>query len=423
MAHDASGYSTDSFRVSCYNVCLLATNCQHVLGHLNFMCSFSFHDRKVHHQPLSAHFKKHGMKQGSGVANELWKKIEAWKVANEEKIERKRIVTAMPQRKAATTPIVPYNRDEPQYKDITRSLAIFVGAENVPNSLVWNEGFRSLLHVLDPKYQVPTVATLFKEVDMLVLHMKAKIQLHLANVDSVSLCADVWSKKGLSSSYVGVTVHFFAKDTDKSIRTATLAVKRIEGSITSFAIRQAVDEVLQSWNIEEKKVKAVVTDNASNMVRAFKDYLIEMTEADKEWEEVAEEGGVQQQQVLLGQEGVHQEPEVSGGYQQETGRGEGTWEMDDGDLQMALEEGASIGGDIEVYDVGGHQDGDVSLEEKEITDFRLREEEHEIAFNGLLKLSCFAHTVQLVILKFNKDKRVASVLKRVRSGKHIQKCD
>ena len=95
------------------------------------------------------------------------------------------------------------------------------------------------------------------------------------------------------------------------------------------------------------------------------------------------------------------------------GRGEGTWEMDDGDLQMALEEGASIGGDIEVYDVGGHQDDDVSLEEKEIMDFRLREEEHEIAFNGLPRLSCFAHTVQLVTLKFNKDKHVASVLKRV----------
>ena len=159
--------------------------------------------------------------------------------------------------------------------------------------------------------------------------------------------------------------------------------------------------------IEEKKVNAVVTDNASNMVRAFKDYLVEMTEANKEWEEVAEEGGVQQQQVLLGQEGVQQEPEVGGGYQQETGHGEGTWEMDDGDL---LEEGASVGGDIEVYNVGAHQDGDVSLEEKEITDFRLRKEEHEIAFNGL---SCIAHTVQLVILKFNKDKHVASVLKRV----------
>ena len=189
-------------------------------------------------------FKKHGMKQGSGIANKLQKKIEAWKVANEEKIERKRIITAMPQHKAAATPIVPYNRDEPRYKDITRSLAIFVGAEKVPNSLVWNEGFRSLLHVLDPKYQVPTVAMLSKEVDMLVLHMKVKIQSYLANVDSVSLCADIWSKKGLSSSYVGVMVHFFTKDTDKSIHTATLAIKRMEGSITGFAIRQAVDEVL-----------------------------------------------------------------------------------------------------------------------------------------------------------------------------------
>ena len=46
-------------------------------------------------------------------------------------------------------------------------------------------------------------------------------------------------------------------------------------------------------------------------------------------------------------------------------------------------------------------------------DFRLREEEHEIAFNRSLRLSYFAHTVQLVILKFNKDKCVASVLKRV----------
>ena len=48
-------------------------------------------------------------------------------------------------------------------------------------------------------------------------------------------------------------------------------------------------------------------------------------------------------------------------------------------------------------------------------EFADREREHVLAFGGMTRLSCFAHTIQLVLLKFNKDKRVAAVLKKVTS--------
>ena len=46
----------------------------------------------------------------------------------------------------------------------------------------------------------------------------------------------------------------------------------------------------------------------------------------------------------------------------------------------------------------------------EILKFGEMECKHMVVFEGL---SCFAHTVQLVIAKFNEDRKVAAVVKRV----------
>lgn len=43
-----------------------------------------------------------------------------------------------------------YEKDSNRYKQVTRRLAMFVGATNIANSIVENPEFRELLHELDP---------------------------------------------------------------------------------------------------------------------------------------------------------------------------------------------------------------------------------------------------------------------------------
>ena len=89
-----------------------------------------------------------------------------------------------------------------------RKLAIFIGTSNVPNSLVENLEFCDL-NTADPRYTPPSRTVISKEVEKILIELKAKIGCYLRHVKKVSLAADVWSKKGLSSSYLGITGHFF----------------------------------------------------------------------------------------------------------------------------------------------------------------------------------------------------------------------
>ena len=88
-------------------------------------------------------------------------------------------------------------------------MAIFVCGTNVVNSIVENSIFQSLLEALDPRYPIPGQALIGKEIDKVMLDVKEKIASFLSQSHKVSLRADIWTKKGMSSSYLGITAHFF----------------------------------------------------------------------------------------------------------------------------------------------------------------------------------------------------------------------
>ena len=150
------------------------------------------------------------------------------------------------------------------------------------------------------------------------------------DAQKVSICADVWTKKGMTTSYLGLTAHFFCRS-DLKRHVATIAVRRLPHPHTADNIKALMDEVLYLLN----KVEIVITDNASNMVKVFKLAL--------ESDTVSEEGEVE--------------------------------EMEEEDI---------------------HVDENIEFEEREI--------DHNITFKCYCKrIGCFAHTLQLVMHKFNQD--------------------
>ena len=102
--------------------------------------------------------------------------------------------------------------------------------------------------------------------------MKAKIATSLQDARKVSLCADIWTKKGMSSSYLGVTAHFFSPK-DHLRHCVTLAVRRMPSPHTAENVRAVVQEVLSEWEIPSGKVSAILTDNGSNMVASFRQHF------------------------------------------------------------------------------------------------------------------------------------------------------
>ena len=254
-----------------------------------------------------------------------------------------------------------YNKESDRYKVITKKLAIFIGSTNVAIGLVENPELRSLIETLDPRYQVPGRALMGKRLDMLMEELKSNVQQCLSTAQHVSLCADIWSKKGLTSSYLGITAHFFGRKDHRKHRIV-LAVRKFAHPHTGEHVREVVDKVLMEWEIPTAKVSAILTDNGSNMLKAFRTHIMEGDEGDKE---------------------------------------------EDGDKED--EEGDKEDEDADKEDEEGNRDDG---EEDEQNDFDTQEIDHEVAFTTYIKrVSCFAHTLQLVVHKFNEVKSLARVLR------------
>ena len=60
---------------------------------------------------------------------------------------------------------------------------------------------------------------------------------------------------------------------ERSSPTVTLAVRRVTGSHTAVNIRVVLDEILSEWDIGHGEIFAIITDNGSNMVAAFKEQV------------------------------------------------------------------------------------------------------------------------------------------------------
>ena len=168
-----------------------------------------------------------------------------------------------------------YNRNSKRYKNITKKLAVFGGSSNTPNSIVENVEFQQLIKSLDPRYPFPSRALLDKELDKVLVDLKASIYTYLAAARKVyKLVCRYLVKKAMTSSYLEVTAHFFSCH-DHWKHCVTLAVRRLLGCHTAEHVKEVVEELMKEWEIPESKVRVIVTDNGSNMVAVFKSHFEE----------------------------------------------------------------------------------------------------------------------------------------------------
>lgn len=127
-------------------------------------------------------------------------------------------------------------------------------------SLVDNTEFRSLLGELHPRYPVPGRNLVGKRLDKLISEMKGNI---LSTAQRLSLCADIWSK-------------------DHHKCNVTFAVTKFPNVHTGECVHEVVEEVLKEWDIPVKEFDATLTDNCSNMVKAFRAQVLSQVEGDDE---------------------------------------------------------------------------------------------------------------------------------------------
>lgn len=159
-----------------------------------------------------------------------------------------------------------YTNDNPRQIELSKMVTndLIIGLA-LPLSIVERPEFVQAMRTVDPRFVVPSRRSLCRDV---LPHAFAKVENELKRICKenrfVSLTLDIWTDRRMRS-FFAVTLHLIEQCLFKS---HLLAFKCLSGSHTGDNLLKEYEEITAQYGIEEKVVR-LITDNASNNIKAF----------------------------------------------------------------------------------------------------------------------------------------------------------
>lgn len=137
---------------------------------------------------------------------------------------------------------------------------------SLPYRLVETAGFRRFMDLICPKWQSVNRYAVQKGIKELKEKVTTKIKTMLNKAEYISLTVDLWSDRRLRT-FLGVTAHFI--DSNFKLISIVLSLKEFLSSHTGEAIYNQVKSIIHDYNIENKIFK-ILTDNCANIKCAIR---------------------------------------------------------------------------------------------------------------------------------------------------------
>ena len=161
-----------------------------------------------------------------------------------------------------------YQSSHPTQKAITDAILKMVVKDVQPVQIVEHEGFKALISLLEPRYnmvsrkhlQTVLLPASFKKVQEAIKKL-------LSTTSTCNITLDIWSSRRMHG-YMGITCHFVTDSWE--IKSLLLACSKLQGRHTGENIVAEYEEVISFYGLEDK-VFRIITDNAANMKRGFQD--------------------------------------------------------------------------------------------------------------------------------------------------------
>jgi len=126
--------------------------------------------------------------------------------------------------------------------------------------------FKKFANVLEPKFKTPGAARVNSLIGANMDTVKQKLKEIIKNARKLTLCVDGWSKRGLTSPFMGVSPCFYHPGSGQ-VHHALLNLHYLEHPHTGEAIAHCIDQTLDARGIEEHKVLLILTVNSTNIVK------------------------------------------------------------------------------------------------------------------------------------------------------------
>ncbi|XP_022165454.1 zinc finger BED domain-containing protein 1-like [Myzus persicae] len=155
---------------------------------------------------------------------------------------------------------------ENQVRAFHEAIVKMIAEDLQPLSIVENSGFRSMIQLLDSRYEIPSRRSLGRTIIPRIFStVQSKVEALLNEARHVAITTDIWTSMN-TDSYLTMTVHFLSQT---QLKTLVLCTKKLDCNHTGANICEIMREELNKWNIFEKVV-AVVTDGGANIKSAVR---------------------------------------------------------------------------------------------------------------------------------------------------------
>ena len=160
--------------------------------------------------------------------------------------------------------------NDPRAQRVHRLIGEMIAIDNQPFSVVENEGFTTLLSVLEPRYSLPSRKYMTETVlPRIMTAVTSCVKLEIANVRWYSFTTDIWSTDVSSHSLLSLTAHWLTDSFER--KSAVLHAQSFPGEHTGEMICSKYKAMFEGWEIQQEQVHLIVRDNASNMVKAMRE--------------------------------------------------------------------------------------------------------------------------------------------------------
>ncbi|CAL9689972.1 unnamed protein product [Knipowitschia caucasica] len=162
-----------------------------------------------------------------------------------------------------------YKSDAKDQQIKEEAIAKWIGRTGLPVTTVEDEDFILLMETFDKKLTVPKKTKISNLIEKHYEDEVNTFKKRLSGVRKVSIGIDLWTKKGLTASFLAISCCYFCVEQNKP-EHLLLALEQVAHPHTAQSIKACEDKCMQEWDISNEKILFVVTDNGSNMVAAFK---------------------------------------------------------------------------------------------------------------------------------------------------------
>ena len=160
----------------------------------------------------------------------------------------------------------PYPHSSVRWKEATDAVVRMIVKDMQPLSVVENEGFRRLMQVMDPRYQLPSRSTITRSLlPQKYEALKQTVKVELTQVKYVALTTDLWTSNQ-TLGYITVTFHYISHEWE--LHSRVLDTLNLDKDHTAANLAEELQKIAVEWGVDGK-ISCIITDNASNIVAAI----------------------------------------------------------------------------------------------------------------------------------------------------------